>query len=126
MAGELDCLLWRARGYLEAQPVQAGACGRSRAAYGRYARMGVEGIGRWDVPASQAQRLVRAGIRMIALDRLRQAVEALERALATGDAVAGEEAGQSIRTSLETLATVPRRVPGRRVGPDARGGEMRA
>ncbi len=114
---EFERLLGRARGYLEAQPVGAPRPAYSRAAYERYARRGLDGFGAWTVSSAHAERLVRAGVRMVTLERLGRAAALLEAAVSDGDAEAAARAGAEVRECLEALARVPLRVRGRRAEP---------
>lgn len=112
---ELDQLLGRARGYIEAQPVGGERPAYSRAAYARYAKRGLEGFGKWGVRSADAERLVRAGVRMVTLERLRSGAELLEVALSNEDEGMARRAAAEVRECLEVLAKVPARVRGRRV-----------
>lgn len=111
MDGGLERLLGRARGYLEAQPVGSRP-GYSRAAYARYAQRGMQGFARWSVDPAGASRLVRAGIRMLALERLAGSAERLAEAMSRNEATMAAEAGAEVEAALAVLSEVPRRVRG--------------
>ena len=99
---ELHVLLGVARGWLDAQPLGPRP-ERSRAAYRRYARLGVEGFGKWDIPSDHAEKLVSAGMRVVALERLEAGAAGLEAALSSGDAAEAERAAEEVRGALGTL-----------------------
>ena len=112
----LYLVLGRARGYLEAQPVGSVRKRYSRRAYERYARVGVDGFAGWRVSPERASTYVRSGVRMVALERLRDASDRLEAALRDGCDEAAVLASEDISAVLEMLAQVPRRVPSTRGG----------
>ena len=111
---ELDQLLGRAQGYIEAQPVGGERPAYSRAAYARYAKRGLEGFGKWGVRSADAERLVRAGVRMVTLERLKNGAGLLEAALADGDEGMARRAAEEVRECLDVLSKVPARVRGSR------------
>lgn len=115
MDASLHVLLGRALGVLEAQPEGPPPANYSRRAYERYARRGLDGFAGWQVPPQVAGRLVRAGIRMAALDRLQSGARELGEALAGGDGAGADRAADEAREALEMLRSVPLR----RRGPTA-------
>ncbi len=110
---ELHRLVGRARGWIEAQPVGPARRASTLAMYRRYAELGMDGVARWKLPEPVLRRMVEAGTRVVAVERLGVAVERLEGALASRDCGLGE-AAEEVRASLDLLATVPPRRPGRR------------
>lgn len=110
----------RARGWLEAQPVGPERKDSTLAAYRRYAARGLGGMAAWDVPQPVARRLVEAGTRMVVLERLERAVQALDEALADGDPTEAGDAVAEVEECLGILRTVPPRRPGRRRARDGR------
>lgn len=113
---EFERLLGRARGYIEAQPVGAARPAYSRAAYERYARRGLAGFRDWHVASGDAERLVRAGTRMVTLERLARAADLLEAAIADENGVMADRASAEVEECLRVLRQVPLRVRGRKHG----------
>ena len=107
-------LLGRAKGWLEAQPVGPPRANYSRRAYLRYAKRGLDGFAAWDVDAGHADHLVRAGIRLAALERLEAGARDLGEAIASRDVEAAERAAEEAREALALLRTVPYRRRGQR------------
>ena len=112
MSHDLHLLLGRALGVLEAQP-EGPRAAYSRRAYERYARRGVEGFAGWDIDERRADYLVRAGRRMLALERLQNGAERLSAALGGRDGDDAGPAAEEVRRCLEELREVrPRRRTG--------------
>jgi len=112
---EMHALLGRARGVLEAQPPRPPLRATTRAAYRRYAERGLAAFASWDVAPAAARRFVRAAVRAVELERLAEAADGLEAALAAGDEAGANEAAGRAKAALEVLRRHPPGRPGRRV-----------
>jgi hypothetical protein len=107
-------LLGRARGVLEAQPVGPPKQRATMEAYRRYAARGVEGFASWDLPPAQVRRFVSSAVRAVTLERLAEAADELEAALAARDRAMAMRAGQTVQECLDVLRQHPAVRRGRR------------
>lgn len=111
---ELYLLLGRARGVLECQPVGPPKQRTTMEAYRRYAARGVEGFASWDVSPAQVRRFVSSAVRAVTLERLAEAADELEAALAARDRGMAMRAGQTVQECLDVLRQHPAVRRGRR------------
>jgi len=111
---ELYCLLGRANGVLEAQPLGPKRRPGTLAAYRRYAERGLEGFASWNVSPEQARTFVRSATRAVTLERLAVAGDVFEAALSSRDHARAVQAAAEVKELLHRLSEVRAARPGRR------------